>query len=104
MRGRAVEEVLGVGAATAARIRSAMFGSATDGIRVERQAWRTTDTDSDELALLCVRGSWWVARRISDRLSVWAYAGDDEADTGFERRMAEAGGSWTEAAGEPLAG
>ena len=82
----------------AAQIRAAMFGTATDGIRVQRQAWRISDTDSDELALLLVRGSWWVARRVSDQLSVWAYAGDDEADIGFERRMTDAGGRWTEAA------
>lgn len=76
------------GEVSGAQIRAAMLGSAVDGLQVVRQARRVTSTDSDELVLLCVRGrSWWVARRLSDQLAVWAYAGDDEAWDGFDRLM-----------------
>lgn len=74
------------GEVTGAQIRAAMLGTSVDGLRVVRQARRVTDTDTDELVLLCVRErSWWVARRLSDQLAVWAYAGDDEAWDGFDR-------------------
>lgn len=81
---------------TGAQIRAAMLGTVVDGLAVVRQAWRVTTTDSDELALLCVRGrSWWVAQRLADQLTVWAFAGDDEAWDGFDRSMI--GGGWREA-------
>lgn len=86
----------------AAQIRAAMLGTTVAGLEVVRQARRVTSSDSDELVLLCVRGrSWWVARRLSERLAVWAYAGDDEAWDGFDRLMA--GDGWVEATRKPLA-
>ena len=96
------------GDVTGAQIRTAMLGTAVEGLQVVRQARRVTETDSDELVLLCVRGaSWWVARRLSEQLAVWAYGGDDEAWAGFDRLMD--GAEWREASSaavdssEPLA-
>ena len=88
------------GTITATEIRAAMFGSPIAGLTVVRQAWRTTADDSDELALLYAYGSWWIARRLSDQLTVWAYAGDVEAEQGFELLLSAARGGdpeWTEA-------
>lgn len=71
--------------ATAAQIRAAMFGDETSGAVVVRQARRLHEGDSDEIALLEAGGAWWVARRTSAAVSVYAYIGDDEAEAGFER-------------------
>jgi hypothetical protein len=82
---------------TTKQIRAAMLGRPVTGLHIHRQAWRVSDGDSDELVLLTLRdGSWWVARRLSDRLSVWAYAGEDEAWDGYDRLLAE-GAAWREA-------
>ena len=81
---------------TARYVRAAMFGVRVEGIAVVRQARRVREVDTDELGLLCVSGSsWWVAQRLSDRLTVWAFAGDDEAWDGFDRIASGAG--WVEA-------
>ena len=58
---------------TPERIRAAMFGTPVPGVQMVRQAWRVSDTDSDELALLRVRGEWWVARRVSASFVIWAH-------------------------------
>jgi hypothetical protein len=68
-----------------------MFGTPVEGLNVARQAWRTTEDDSDELALISARGSWWIAQRISDRLTLWAFAGDVEAEAGFDALLEQAG-------------
>ncbi|WP_375502296.1 hypothetical protein [uncultured Jatrophihabitans sp.] len=95
-------KTLSIGAATK-QIRAAMLGAPDNGMQIHRQAWRVSDGDSDELVLLTMRdGSWWVARRLSDRLSVWAYAGEDEAWDGFDRLAAE-GATWHEATATQLA-
>ena len=70
---------------TATDVRAAMFGAEVDGVQIVRQAWRTSDDDSDELTLIDARGDWWVARRISCRVTVWAFAGDMEAEDGFDQ-------------------
>jgi hypothetical protein len=91
---------------TPERIRAAMFGTPVRGVQVVRQAWRVSDADSDELALLRVRGEWWVARRVSASLVIWAHPGEAEAEECFERLVADDAGTtrpWTEAA-TPLAG
>jgi hypothetical protein len=94
--------VIQLGQGTAARIRAAMLGHPTEGLRIARQAYRISETDSDELALVSVgEQSWWVAQRVSDRLTVWAHPGEDEAHEGFERLLAT--GGWREAGAE-LAG
>jgi hypothetical protein len=31
------------------------------------------------------RDQWWVARRASDRITLWAFVGDTEAEAAFER-------------------
>jgi hypothetical protein len=88
---------------TSRQIRAALLGATVPGLRIHRQAWRVRDTDTDELVLVTVAdGSWWVARRMSDRLSVWAYAGEDEAWDGFDRLRAD-GPAWHEAVAESLA-
>lgn len=91
---------------TPERIRAAMFGTPVPGVQVIRQAWRVTESDSDELALLRVRGEWWVARRVSASLVIWAVPGEAEADECFDRLVtddAAAGHPWTEVV-TPLAG
>lgn len=94
--------VISLGQGTAAKIRAAMLGHPTEGLRIDRQAYRISETDSDELALVCVtEHSWWVAQRVSDQLTVWAHPGEDEAHEGFERVLAS--GGWREA-GASLAG
>lgn len=86
------------------QIRAAMLGQSVPGLQIHRQAWRVRDTDTDELVLITVPdGSWWVARRLSDQLSVWAYPGEDAAWDGFDRLAAE-GAPWSEATQAPLAG
>ncbi len=91
---------------TPQRIRAAMCGTPVPGVQVVRQAWRVSDTDSDELALLRVRGEWWVARRLSASFVIWAHPGESEADECFDRLVADDAATpraWTEAA-TPLAG
>ncbi len=91
---------------SAADVRAAMFGTPVEGITVVRQAWRTTEDDSDELALISARGSWWIARRISDRLTIWAFAGDLEAEATFDTLLAAARSGepeWNEATERLLA-
>ena len=93
---------LGISAATK-QIRAAMLGVPVAGLRIHRQAWRVSEGDSDELVLLTLPdGSWWSARRLSDRLSVWAYADEDDAWDGFDR-LASEGAPWHEAMATPLA-
>ena len=90
---------------TSAEVRAAMFGMPVPGVRVVRQAWRTTADDSDELVLIEARDGWWVARRISDQLTVWAYAGDMEAEEGFDQLVDAARHSdhaWREATASML--
>lgn len=89
------------GPITSAQVRAAMLGSPLDGVRVVRQAWRVTDDDSDELALLNARGSWWVARRLSAQVTIWFHTDEIEAEDGFEQLLngVRAGERpWTEAA------
>jgi hypothetical protein len=72
-------------AVTPSQLRAAMLGRPVRGVDVIRQAWRVTEDDSDELVLINARGRWWVARRTSDRITLWAYVGDSEAEAAFER-------------------
>jgi hypothetical protein len=76
-------------AVTPDQLRAAMFGRPVRGVEVVRQAWRVSDDDSDELALINARGRWWVARRTSDRITLWAYVGDSEAEVAFDRLVAD---------------
>jgi hypothetical protein len=62
-----------------------MLGRPVEGVEVVRQAWRVRGEDSDELVLINARGSWWVARRAAEQLTLWAYVGDSEAEVAFER-------------------
>jgi hypothetical protein len=77
-------------AVTPSQLRAAMLGRPVRGVEVVRQAWRVTEDDSDELVLINARGRWWVARRTSDQITLWAYVGDSEADAAFERLTADA--------------
>jgi hypothetical protein len=70
---------------TPSQLRKAMLGRPVAGVEVVRQAWRVTEDDSDELVLINARGQWWVARRASDQITLWAYVGDNEAEAAFER-------------------
>jgi hypothetical protein len=72
-------------AVTPSQLRAAMLGRPVRGVEVVRQAWRVTDDDSDELVLIDARGRWWVAQRASDRITLWAYVGDSEAEAAFDR-------------------
>lgn len=72
-------------AVTPSQLRAAMLGRPVDGVEVVRQAWRVTDDDSDELVLINARGRWWVSRRASDQITLWAFVGDTEAEAAFER-------------------
>lgn len=78
-------------AVTPSQLRAVMLGRPVEGVRVVRQAWRVRDDDSDELVLLDARGSWWVARRTADRITLWAYVGDAEAEAAFERLVEDEG-------------
>lgn len=78
-------------AVTPSQLRAAMLGRPIEGVRVVRQAWRVHDDDSDELVLIDARGKWWVARRSSDRITLWAYVGDAEAEVAFERLVHDDG-------------
>jgi hypothetical protein len=78
-------------AVTPSELRAAMLGRPVEGVRVVRQAWRVRDDDSDELVLLDARGSWWIARRTADRITLWAYVGDAEAEEAFERLVHDEG-------------
>jgi hypothetical protein len=91
---------------SASDVRAAMFGTPVEGVMVVRQAWRTTEDDSDELALISAQESWWIARRISDRLTIWACAGDVEAEATFDTLLAAARDgepAWNEATERLLA-
>ena len=78
-------------AVTPSQIRAAMLGRPIEGVHVVRQAWRVRDDDSDELSLIDARGTWWVARRSSDRITLWACVGDAEAEVAFERLVHDDG-------------
>lgn len=78
-------------AVTPSQLRAAMLGRPVEGVRVVRQAWRIRDDDSDELVLLDARGSWWIARRNADRITLWAFVGDAEAEMAFERLVDDQG-------------
>jgi hypothetical protein len=84
---------------TGKQVRAAMLGRPVDGVRVVRQAHRLSDADSDELSLVDARGTWWVARRVSGELTTWLYAGDLEAEAGFDQMLAldaRRGRPWSE--------
>ncbi len=70
---------------TPSQLRAAMLGRPVEGVEVIRQAWRVRGDDSDELVLISARGRWWVARRAGEQITLWAYVGDSEAETAFER-------------------
>lgn len=74
-------------AVTPSQLRGAMLGRPVPGVEVVRQAWRVHDDDSDELVLLNARGQWWVARRASEQITLWAFVGDIEAEAAFERLL-----------------
>ena len=83
------------------RIRRAMLGVVAPDVRIERQAWRVTDDDSDELVMVCLdSGSWWVAQRASDRLTVWAHTDDEQASIAFDAVLDKHPG-WREATPAP---
>jgi hypothetical protein len=86
---------------TGSDLRAAVLGSYAEGMTVLRQAYRVTEDDSDELDLVAVpsRSEWWVTRRISGRVTVWAASGEDQAHTEFDRLLAEPSprGRWHEA-------
>jgi hypothetical protein len=74
-------------AVTPSQLRGVMLGRAIEGVEVVRQAYRIFTDDSDELVLVNARGQWWVARRASDRITLWAFVGDSEAEDAFERLL-----------------
>ncbi len=91
---------------TGKQVRAAMLGRPVDGVRVVRQAHRLSETDSDEVSLVDARGTWWMARRVSGELTTWLYAGDLEAEAGFDQLLAVDGRSgrpWTESAPQAAA-
>lgn len=63
---------------------------------VHQRAHGVTDTDSDELILVEVRQDWWVARRLDERVVVWAYPDRDHAEVGFDEqpRDTQGRGEW----------
>jgi hypothetical protein len=81
-----------------ADLHAAILGRYSDEMVVHRQAHRITDTDSDELILVEARQSWWVARRICDRVVVWAYPDRYRAEVGFDDllRDTKCRGEWIE--------
>lgn len=78
-------------AVTPEELRAAMLGRQIPGVQVVRQAWRVTDDDSHELVLFDARGRFWVARRVSDKITLWAFVDDVEAEDAFERLVHEPG-------------
>ncbi len=81
-----------------ADVRAAILGHYAPGLIVQRQAHRITDIDSDELIMMQARGDWWVARRISDAVVVWACGDIDAAHSEFDDllRVADGRGPWIE--------
>jgi hypothetical protein len=67
-----------------ADLHAAILGRYRDDMVVHRQAHRVTETDSDELILVQAREDWWVARRIGDRVVVWAHPDRYHAEIGFD--------------------
>jgi hypothetical protein len=82
----------------ASDLRAAIFGDYDDAMTVHRQAHRTTSDDSDELVLVEAHDEWWVTRRVSDSVVVWAYGGEFQADLGFDGQLQEVSprGVWIE--------
>jgi hypothetical protein len=78
-------------AVTPSQLRAAMLGRQVPGVEVVRQAWRVTDDDSHELVLFNARGKYWVARRVSDRITLWAFTDDLQAEDAFERLVHDPG-------------
>jgi hypothetical protein len=70
-------------------LHAAILGRYSDDMVVHQQAHRVTDTDSDELILVEARQDWWVARRIGERVVVWAYPDRDHAEGGFDELLRE---------------
>ena len=77
-------------------LHAAILGRYSNDMVVHRQAHRVTDTDSDELILVEARQDWWVARRIGERVVVWAYPDRDHAEVGFDEllRDTQGRGEW----------
>jgi hypothetical protein len=77
---------------------AAILGRYRDDMVVRRQAHRVSETDSDELILVEAQQEWWVARRLSEHVVVWAYPDHDRADAGFDELLTETGGrgAWIE--------
>jgi hypothetical protein len=82
----------------ASDLRAAIFGDYNEAMIVHRQAHRITGDDSDELVLIEAHQEWWVTRRISDRVVVWAYGGELQAESGFDDELQEPSprGKWIE--------
>lgn len=78
-------------AVTPSELRAAMLGRQIPGVEVVRQAWRVTDDDSHELVLFNARGKHWIARRVSDRITLWACLDDVQAEEAFERLVHDPG-------------
>lgn len=81
---------------TGSRIRDFMFGSGDHSLEVLRQAWRVWPDDSDEMVLAQRGPDYWVARRLSDQVTIWACPDDVAADEQFEQ-LADPAEGWLEA-------
>lgn len=88
---------------TARDIKALMFGNSDASVTVTRQARRIHPDDSDELIVACRGRDYWVAQRLSDKITIWACGDEVDAEEQFER-LADAGQGWVEARPGPLAG
>lgn len=81
---------------TARDVRALMCGQGDPDVVVLRQAFRIRPDDSDELLVVRRGGDFWVSRRMSDRIEIWACIDDVDADEHLDR-LAPAADGWVEA-------
>jgi hypothetical protein len=81
---------------TAREVRAFMFGTSDDAVTVTRQARRLWPQDSDEILVARRHHDHWIARRLSDKITVWACMDGFSAEEQFER-LADSRDGWVEA-------
>ena len=72
-----------------ADVRAALLGRYRPEMQVVRQAFRITDTDTDEIVVLLARHEWWIGRRVGETITVWACQSQLQAEEIYDALISE---------------
>ena len=82
-----------------ADVRAALLGRYRPEMKVVRQAFRVTDTDTDEMIVVQARHEWWIGRRIDETITVWGCQSQLQAEEIYDALIGDVvdRGQWHQA-------